>query len=149
MPDAVPPPSLAPGPPTSKLAKKIPAPRKTGNTSVDYEKGMERQALIDVISWLERYPEQGMSTISFIKDRVNQSIKLQGIDTTSSFGEVSNLSRIDETWIVSFISSHSDLTVDTLAKCKQKDPEVIKQIICFALHASPMCKVPLECNNKQ
>eukprot|EP00972_Heterocapsa_arctica_P110191 16224531-Heterocapsa_arctica.AAC.1 len=73
--------------PVSKLAMIIPPAKKTGNTSMYYDKGMEWQALIDVISWLEKYPEHGMSTFNFIMDRAHQAKELQGIDGSSSFGE--------------------------------------------------------------
>ena len=135
--------------PVTKLMSKISPRKRTGNITVDYERGMERQAFIDCISWLEKYPEHGIATLSFIKTRVKEGLKLQGTDSTTSFNEVTTLAKIDETWMVSFLCSQSGLKEVTLAKCKQQDPDVIKHLFCFALHASPMCKVPPECVNKQ
>jgi len=135
--------------PATKLAAKTPPCKRTGNVAVDYKRGMEKQAFIDCTSWLEKYPEHGIATLSFIKARVEEGRKLQGADNSSSFIEVTTLAKIGETWMVSFHCNQSGLKEATLAKCKQQGAEVIKQLFCFALHASPMCEVPQECINKQ
>lgn len=129
------------------LADKVPKQRPTGNLAVDNRAQMDRQHLIDCINMLWYYPQIRSDAATFLRAQI-ELCKAKEVSGPDSFDDLSVFSRIEETWLASFLARELGVEVRALGKAKLQNDRITRELAQALTNIGPAAQVPELCRSK-
>lgn len=128
------------------LARRVPAPQKTGNACEDSESMQQYHAFKVIVPSLTKMPEM----IVPMRGHLMQLLKKSDDDRSRGdmFVDGSSLAKLDGDWLLMFVMEHCTLSVEKLAKMKIADHDALRRLIVFGLQISWTAKLPEEMKHK-
>lgn len=136
------------GVPMSPLAAKVPKPKASGNTALDSKLEIQREHLVDGINLLDHYADLRGDRVATMRRFVSERGQCSGGDE-GTFSEVSTFGRLDEALCASVLTDSFGINADTVARCKNYDPDTLRHLMCYLHNIGPLTQVPSECRSKQ
>lgn len=128
------------------FACKLPSTKKSGDTFLDDELTMKRDAFAKTIDKLWRHPDIIMQTCSWVDKRVSAMVDQVGSD---KFETISVLKNIEDEWLCRFLHRTYKFEVAALEMVCTSDPESMLQLLMYGMIASSALKLPEACKHKQ
>ena len=123
----------------SPLAKKITAPKETGDSTVDFMKAQQHLALVETCDMLQAHAHLRQSVRDYShgllaagRKQLDQ-VKHDHFDVAPTI-----LNKIDEDWLAGFVVAHTALTIEDLSKLRAADSKFVRK---FSYVFSPACPV--------
>ena len=127
------------------LAARIPKAKKTGNLAIDQDAELARQAFVDTVNGMWIHDDLCVKVSQYFRSAVVAKEQALLRSQTGCFTEVSIVRKLDSTFMIRFIVTHSKLTAATLAKAKIADGDAVLHTFCFMTNMGPGTKVPEAC----
>lgn len=112
------------GVPMSPIAAKVPKPKAGGNKALDSKLEIQREHLIEGINLLAHYADLRGDMVATMRRFVSEREQCSGGDE-DTFSEVSTFGRLDEAWCASVLTDSFGINADTVARCKNYDPDTL------------------------
>lgn len=126
-------------------AQRLPMPQKSSDEFEEGESRMQREHFQKIINMVWRNPKVVAQAASTIENMVKKLHSMQG---AGYFNCVSILRSLDDDWACDVLVIESKISADKMESATRFDPDAWRQVMSYALKASPTLKIPKVCRDK-
>jgi hypothetical protein len=127
-----------------KFCEKVPAVKKSNDTSADEDYNMQRDDFVATLSLLWRHPGYSQKTRTWLQKKIESDRTRSTTPTIqdTKFEKLGNLKGVDDYWGSMWLQKHTVLTHNTLSRVVGTDPEAITQLLRAALNSDASLQLP-------